>query len=159
MRHGKECGKMGHLILEKPRKKHVTIQDRYKNKKSQSYESFRKRGRYYRVHHYIYDEYGRRKSRFCYLGNFDGALEKLRKVKKILEKYATSKKTIEPVYDNDFFVWDLRSLKEIEHEIKQAEGLAKFKKDPDKFADVIYGTIIEAQFYLIRGDRIFRKYF
>lgn len=150
---------MGHLILEKPRKKHVTLQRRYRNKRHKPYESTRTRGRYYRVHHYIYDEYGRRKTRFCYLGNFDGALEKLRKVKKILEKYATNKRTIESIYDNDFFVWSLRSLKNIENAIKQAEGLTKFKKDPDKFADVIYRTIVEAQFYLIRGDRIFQKYF
>jgi len=150
---------MGYLILEPPRKKHVTRSWRRRNKKHKSYDlGIRKRGSYYRVHHYVYDIHGRRKSKFCYLGNFDYALERLKQVKKILEKYATSVKPTNPKYDSIFLVWELRNLREIENTIKQAEQLNKFKKNPDRFAEVIDDTILTSQFYMIRGDRIFQKY-
>lgn len=150
---------MGYLILEKPRQKHVTLRKRWRNKKHKPYESTkRERGRYYRVHHYTYDEHGRRKSKFCYLGNFEGALEKLRQTKKILEKYATSKKPTDAMYDNKFLVWELESLNYIEYIIKEAKQLKNFKNDPDKFAEIIRDTISESNFFLIRGNRIFQKY-
>lgn len=157
-KHGKFCGKQGYLIEEPPRKKNITIHSRFRNKEYKPYTSTRKRGSYWRVHHYISDNQGKRKSRFCYLGNFEGALEKLERINEILETYATSSKGSDPVYDNDFFVWKISELEDIKEMIKQAKKLDEFKEKPNTYAEIIFKTIADAQYYLIRVDKIFRKY-
>jgi hypothetical protein len=157
-KHGNFCNKMGHLILEPPRKKNNTIYSQHRDKKFKLYPSSRKRGSYYRVHHYVSDEYGKRKSKWCYLGNFDMALEKLEKIEKSLEKYASSKKMSGPMYDvNPFFIWKLSSLKDVKLEIKRAKNLKKFKKNPNTYAEIISDTISASQNYEIIGDKVFSK--
>lgn len=159
IQHGKFCGKKGYLILEKPRKKHITYRHRFRNKKHTDYDSnARPRGQYYRVHHYVFDNYGKRKSKFCYLGNFEGALKKLRKIHEILSKYATEKPGNDSIYNNIFFVWELRSLNDIKNDINNAERLEEFKQNPNRYAEIIFETTSSANFYLIRGDHIFQKY-
>ena len=167
MKNGVCCGKTGYLILEKPRKKkevpnylrrEIGSKTFNRNTKHKEYEPSRERGCYYRVHHYVFDDSGRRKSKFCYLGNFDGALKKLKQIEKILGKYASSEKLHKPIYNNDWFGWDLDLLKHIHDRIITAKKLESFKDNPNRYAEIIFKTISAAQFYLIRGDKIFRMY-
>ncbi len=72
------CREIGHLIIEKPRKKDESRSSRRRrNVKHKEYESGnRPRTSRYRFHHYVYDE-KIRKSKWCTLGSLDNAINKL----------------------------------------------------------------------------------
>ncbi len=149
MKNGKYCDKEGYLILEKPRKK----KQRRRSKRSTNIQhkedydvSGRPRGRYFRVHHYVYED-GKRKSRFCYLGNFEKALEKLKTIQRMAEDDSFS--NAEKV-DHNIKLW-------IDDEIKSAEDvdIDNLKTD-DEF--LIWKTIANANFCIIRKGFVFGKY-
>jgi hypothetical protein len=150
MRNGKECGKEGHLILEKPREtKQRRRSKRSTNikRKEEGYDvSGRPRGRYFRVHHYVYED-GKRKSRFCYLGNFEKALEKLKIIQRMAEDDSNFK--VEKVHSN------IKSW--IDDEIKLAEGVdVDNLKTGDEF--LIWATIANAKFCIMRNGYVYPKY-
>ncbi|MGY5150360.1 MAG: hypothetical protein ACW9W3_09880 [Candidatus Nitrosopumilus sp. bin_68KS] len=147
MKDGKQCGKKGHLVLESPRKKQRRRSRRNANQKHKDYDtSGRPRGQYYRVHHYVYEN-GKRKSKFCYLGNFDGSLKKLKKIQTMIEddKNFQSEKV-----QTDIKFW-------IDDAIKEAEEI-NLKSLKPEYVDGIFSTIRNAQLCIIRKGFVWQKY-
>ena len=140
MRNGKSCGKKGYLVLETPRKKQYRRSKRSTNQKHKEYNSSgRPKGRYFRVHHYVYEN-GKRKSKFCYLGNFKGAVQKLKKIQKIPEQRVQTE------------------LKDwIDDAVKVADKIDVNALKPEDALD-IYSTILNAQLCVVRNGYAWQKY-
>ncbi len=169
-----KCGKIGTIILEKPRKRNQTKEPLRRSrtvlhglgdwKKTEYSLISRIPGRYFRVHHYLMDKNdnyvrgknGRPKSKFCYVGNFELAKKKLKEIILILNEYAVSKLNIvlEERKKNRLLVWNLEDLESFDTQYKKTTKIKIENLKPNDI-DTIYKVIQNSHDFLVADNRVF----